>query len=417
MKVNKFIAVAAAIFAGVAGMSAQNGTVTPYSRYGYGILSDHATSSQRAMGGVGYAMNSGRQINVMNPASYACIDSLTFLFDMGVTATNIWSNEVVDGTKSSDKNFGGGLDYITMEFPLSKRIGASVGLLPYSSVGYAFGNTIDNGSASRSGSGSINELYVGVGGRLFKGFTIGANVSYLFGSVYNDTYAVTDLGSTSLFEREVSVQDWHLNFGAQYSFNIKPANRFTLGVTYSPAKDLLGNSYVYTYDTSDDAMSTVEDMKLKGNYSLPESWGGGINYQWNGRLTTELDFTYQPWSKAKYQGLSAAEVKEQLSDRKKWAFGAQYVPNPRGGYGARIQYRLGASYTDDYLVIKENTVREHTVTMGFGLPVPGHKTIVNLGFEWRRRQANPDPLIKENYFNITLGVNFNEVWFFKNKLY
>ncbi|MDE6503741.1 MAG: hypothetical protein K2K78_04690, partial [Muribaculaceae bacterium] len=43
---------------------------TPYSRYGYGTLGDNATSSQRAMGGVGYAMNSGRQINVMNPASY-----------------------------------------------------------------------------------------------------------------------------------------------------------------------------------------------------------------------------------------------------------------------------------------------------------------------------------------------------------
>ena len=41
------------------------------------------------MGGIGYAMSSGRQINVMwNPASYACIDSLTFLFDMGVGTSN-----------------------------------------------------------------------------------------------------------------------------------------------------------------------------------------------------------------------------------------------------------------------------------------------------------------------------------------
>ena len=50
---------------------AQNTVITPYSRYGYGILSDNASSMQRSMGGVGYAMNSGRQINVMNPASYA----------------------------------------------------------------------------------------------------------------------------------------------------------------------------------------------------------------------------------------------------------------------------------------------------------------------------------------------------------
>ena len=37
--------------------------MSPYSKYGYGILSDNASGSQRAMGGVGYAMNNGRQIN------------------------------------------------------------------------------------------------------------------------------------------------------------------------------------------------------------------------------------------------------------------------------------------------------------------------------------------------------------------
>ncbi|MDE6298038.1 MAG: hypothetical protein K2M10_00130, partial [Muribaculaceae bacterium] len=58
-----------------AGAAAQ--VTTPYSMYGYGILGDRATSMQRQMGSVGYAMNSGRQINVMNPASYAAIDSLT----------------------------------------------------------------------------------------------------------------------------------------------------------------------------------------------------------------------------------------------------------------------------------------------------------------------------------------------------
>ena len=39
----------------VAALSAQN-TTTPYSMYGYGILGDRATSMQRQMGSVGYAM-------------------------------------------------------------------------------------------------------------------------------------------------------------------------------------------------------------------------------------------------------------------------------------------------------------------------------------------------------------------------
>ena len=76
----------AAAFLASAAASAQ--TSSPYSMYGYGIIGDRATSLQRQMGGVGYAMNSGRQINVMNPASYAAIDSLTFLFDIGGARSN-----------------------------------------------------------------------------------------------------------------------------------------------------------------------------------------------------------------------------------------------------------------------------------------------------------------------------------------
>ena len=77
MKLRRFTAILAFI-ASVLCLSAQNGTMTPYSSYGLGVLRDGATSMQRSMGGVGYAMNSGRQINSMNPASYAAIDTLTF---------------------------------------------------------------------------------------------------------------------------------------------------------------------------------------------------------------------------------------------------------------------------------------------------------------------------------------------------
>lgn len=216
---------------------------TPYSMYGYGILNDNATSSQRAMGGVGYAMQSGRQINVMNPASYAAIDSLTFLFDMGLTASAMWSKE----NGASGKDFGGGLDYITMQFPITRYLGASIGLLPYSSVGYSFGSKMDNGADSRSGSGGLNQLYVGIGGRPFKGFTVGANIGYLFGTTINDIYAVPEAANTALFERVVQVRDYHLQFGVQYSLDINRDNKLTAGVTYSPSKSLLGHAWRVNY--------------------------------------------------------------------------------------------------------------------------------------------------------------------------
>ena len=414
MKINRLLAGLIALVAGVAGITAQNGTMTPYSRFGYGILSDNATASQQAMGGVGYAMNSGRQINVMNPASYAYVDSLTFLFDMGVDLTNLWSSEIIDDKRVSEHQIGGGLGYVTMQFPLSRRIGMSVGLLPFSSVGYAFGNNINNGYAERQGSGSINQLYAGIGAKLVPGLTIGVNMAYMFGTLVNDTYAITSSGSTGLYEREMRVRDWRLTAGLQYSLALG-RDRLTVGLAYTPGKALLGRTRTMFYDANADANADPQEsdnFKLKDLYKMAPTYGGGINYTWRSRLMLEADVTYQPWSSCKYNGETG-----ELADRYKIGLGAQYQPALRGSYLQRIQYRGGVFYDRDYLVVRGNNVREYGASVGFGLPVPGFKTVVSIGVGWLHRQAYPTALIKEDYLNITLGVNFNEMWFRKCKIY
>jgi len=411
MKINRILLTALVAISASLSAVAQL-SMSPYSRYGYGLLNDNATSSQRAMGGVGYAMHSGRQINVMNPASYAHCDSLTFLFDMGIDITTLWSKE----NGNSGKDFGGGLDYITMQFPVSKTVGMSLGLLPYSSVGYAFGSEIEHGASERSGNGGLNQLYLGAGWMPLKGLSVGANVSYLFGTTINDLYANTDAGSSTLFERVLQVRDFHLQFGAQYTFPISKRHQLTAALTYSPGKTLLGHTYGVYYDVNSDTKpDTVGYTSLKGLYSLPDTWGAGISYEWNNRLLAEIDFTYQPWSNAKYAQLENFEHTH-LADRYKIAAGAQWTPDPRGSYLRRVQYRIGGYFNRDYLVIHDNNVHEYGLSAGFGLPAPGRKTMINIGFEYKHRQAHPSPLLKEDYMCVTIGVNFNETWFWRNKI-
>ena len=396
--------------------TAQNTAMSPYTRYGYGNLSDNASAAQRQMGSVGYAMNSGRQINVMNPASYAMMDSLTFLFDMGADFTALHSSE--NGV--TEKDYGGGLDYITMQVPIMRGLGASVGLLPYGSVGYSFGSDITNGHVSRQGSGSLNQLYIGVGGSPFRGLGIGLNFAYLFGTITNDIYATTDLSYSSLFGRTMKVRDWRMDIGVQYGFNVNHANRITLGLVYSPKKNLHGEVYgIYYNDSQSNVVpDTVNlgDTKMNGRYSTPESWGAGISWNHRNRLFFEVDFTYQPWSKAKFATIENFESTT-FADRWRVAAGVQYTPSLRGGYFRRVHYRLGGYYNHDYLMIRGNNIKDYSITCGLGLPVPSFKTIVNLGFEFRHRQGYPQALIKENYFNLTLGINFNEMWFRKSKIY
>lgn len=435
MKISKLIIAAAACVCPWIVM-AQNSVNSPYSRLGYGILSDNVTSAQRGMGGVGYAMNSGRQINVMNPASYAAIDTLTFLFDIGGNLRQTWSCEPgtgTDGANTYGKDLGGGLDYITMQFPLGKYMGGSAGLLPYSQVGYSFGQYINlkdgdyDGVSSRQGSGGINQVYLGVSGRPYKGLTVGANIAYLFGNILNDNYVTAIDGSQSLFERVLKVTDYKLDFGVQYTYRPRREHKLTAGVVYSPGKSFHGHTYGvhYPINSSDTSIKpdTTGYTTLKGKFTMPDTWGAGINYEYNDRLMVEMDFTYQPWSRVKYQPLADYEYNEPTSDRfsDRWKvnLGAQFTPRPRGHYFQRIQYRAGAFYTHDYLMVRGNNVREYGASIGFGLPTANSmmlRSIVNISLEYRHRQANPLPLIKEDALMVTVGINFNEMWFFQNKI-
>ncbi len=387
---------------------------SPYSKFGYGTLGDNATSTQRQMGGTGYAMHSGRQINVMNPASYASVDSMTFLFDMGVDVSLYWRQDA----SGKQRDWGGGIDYVTMLFPVSKTIGVSAGLVPFSSVGYSFGSSLDNGYSSHQGAGGINQLYLGAGITPFKGFSAGVNISYLFGNICNDVYATTSSGISAVFEQMMEIQDYHLRFGAQYTYNISHKNSVTMGVTFEPGKSLLGKTYVVKYLQSSTATpDTIAPgiVKLRDKFSLPSSWGVGLAWDWNQRLHAEVDFTYQPWKDAKYAQIENFSA-TRIDDRWKVAMGASYIPDPRGSYFKRMSYRAGAYYNRDYIMVGDNHVRDYGVSCGFGFPAHSFKTMINLGFEFRQRQATPNPLLKEKYFNITLGVNFNNTWFFRNKL-
>ena len=68
--------------------TAQNGVNSPYSRYGFGVQADRSMGFNKGMSGVAQGFRSGQIINVANPASYSAVDSVTALFDIGMTLQN-----------------------------------------------------------------------------------------------------------------------------------------------------------------------------------------------------------------------------------------------------------------------------------------------------------------------------------------
>ena len=69
-------------------LRAENGMNSPYTRYGLGQLSSMETGTSKGMGGTGIGLRNSNQINLLNPASYSSVDTLTFLMDIGLSLHN-----------------------------------------------------------------------------------------------------------------------------------------------------------------------------------------------------------------------------------------------------------------------------------------------------------------------------------------
>lgn len=127
---------------------AQNNTSSPYTRYGYGLVNDAGFGQVKAMGGLSMGLRSNNFINPANPASYTSIDSLTFRMEAGVS---FQVSNFSDGEKSQTA-LDGNLEYLAMQFPIKKWVALSLGLMPYSIVGYNYSMTETAPSSITAGS-------------------------------------------------------------------------------------------------------------------------------------------------------------------------------------------------------------------------------------------------------------------------
>ena len=84
---NKKLFIAAVLFLCTVQLSvSQNNTNSPYTRFGYGDVTESTATELRGMGGVSLGNRSRNTISPLNPASYSSVDSLTFMFDIGGSA-------------------------------------------------------------------------------------------------------------------------------------------------------------------------------------------------------------------------------------------------------------------------------------------------------------------------------------------
>jgi hypothetical protein len=392
-------------------LTAQNGTNSPYTRYGYGELANRSFGAGRSMGGVGIGLRSPKQINPMNPASYSCMDSMTFLFDFGASAQLSWFSDGIN--KQNDMN--GNVEYMAMQFPLHRQVAMSAGLLPYTHVGYNFGEIkTSNGQQyqeSFAGTGGLNLLYAGLSVDLWKKrLSIGGNINYLFGAInHTKTTIYTPSNSTTPVDEteRMKFSDATFDLGLQYIHPLSKTERVVLGLTYSPKKWLNGDIYQTITSTE-----SVTDTITGKNFELPAGYGMGLSYVKDYKLIIAADFTYQEWGKATFKGNG-----NMFKNRSKVNAGVEYIPNLYSRpFLNRVRYRVGLNYTNSYILTNGSSYKEYGATVGFGFPISDARSFVNVSFEYLKIQPELKTMINENYLRMTLSYTFNEYWFFKIKV-
>jgi len=430
------------------GAQAQNSTRSPYSQFGYGVLSQEGGSYNKGMDGLGIAMRSQEGINTLNPASYSAIDSLTFIFDMGMSAQ--FSRYTENGASKNARTAS--FDYAYGAFRIFQNAGMAFGIRPFSTIGYNYYNTTTistdpNEPAAKvkstntytggdgltdNGSTGLREVFLGAAWKPVKYLSFGVEGGYMWGASTRkvvNTYSAT--GTTVAINSMAKVyymkiNTFNFNAGLQVMLPIGKTDNLTLGATYKLGHSVKSENYcnvisTYTASSTNDTTKFVIDDKLR----LPHGFGVGIAYNHGTQLTIGADYSMQKWGSLEYPIFSSENngdydmMSGQLKDRHKFTLGGQWQPNPlRRSILQRIRYRFGVSYTTPYIKINgQDGPKELSATLGFGIPIFNNwnnRSVLNISMQYSNVSATG--MIKEQNFRINIGFTFNERWFMKWKV-
>lgn len=405
-----------------------NSTRSPYSRYAFGELVNKTSVAMQSMGNVSVGIRNPYIVNSVNPASYTSVDSLTFILDMGISGGYSFLSQ--NGKK--DSYMLGNLDYVSVLFPVTKYLGISAGIHPIVERGYLFGSTqnndgeIENPSTYQSlfkGAGNINEVYLGIGGKVYKGLSIGVNGNFIYGNeskwrqiVFNAPDAFNPT-----FRDEISLKGFKLDIGAQYQHTWGKEDKesfFVVGATFSPKSVIKAESKSIDFVSNSSGTTTVGDNSTKEyKTNLPMQSALGVSLGLNKTVVVAADLSFQNWSKVDIgDGVKTKDVF-------KWALGTEWTPDYRSrNFFSISSYRIGVNGSNSYFSFplenggKEESFYNIGASLGIGMPLVDRRSMINISFDYKYIMPSSTSMIKEQYIGLSLGIMFNGNWFRQMKV-
>lgn len=394
---------------------------SPYSRYGIGNLKSIENVANRGMGGISIADNNNLIANPSNPATYTGLKMTSYQVGLEAASVN------VKNSTTSNRTGYTVLSYLNIGLPLSKKIGASFGLVPVSRSKYSMEqtSTLPFSSVVNSyyGGGGTQKIFVGAAYRMGD-FSLGFNTGYLFGNLVNTTDNKFE-DSIKVFSNSVNTRTtlggvfWQL--GAHYDYKLKDEYRVKIGATYTGAQTLNARKegYWVTYfgEISDPLYTTQVDSfkEYKGKVKLPANAGVAITLA-NGEFwQAGVEVNYSDWNRYSSYGNP-----DSLTNAMCIRLGGSITPdvNSVNSYLKKVTYRAGAFIGRENLIFGGTQLPKSGVTIGAGFPIKRTNMSIgqiNASLEIGKRGTTDNNLLQENYSRFSVGLTFNDKWFLKRR--
>ncbi|MEE4197416.1 MAG: hypothetical protein V2I54_07210 [Bacteroidales bacterium] len=412
----------------------QSITNSPYTRFGIGEIDRSGFNQNKAMGGISAGLRSNNHINFLNPASISSQDSLSFIFDVGISGVS--KNLKSDDNSLTFNNFA--FDHLAISFPIKKWWYMSAGVTPYSKIGYNINKTdaydlIDTVDMKYNyyGNGGITQLFFTNSFNIYQGLSVGFNINYLFGSTeqYNQAYLDLEDSYSTVIINKIKMNKVTYDLGVQYKGEINDKYFYVAGFSYSNKINFNATNdqsilmtenfnlydvnvidYLANYRSNYDTITSSKNTNYK--VEIPERLSIGLTAGINDKLTLGIDYSYQDWS-----NIQSLNVNDNFATDQTIRLGVEYIPDHRSlrNYLNKINYRAGFYHNSSYLKLNGEQIKNYGITFGLGFPIANQKTSLNLSCAYGKNGTTNNGLIEENYFLFGVNLTLYDFWFIKRK--
>lgn len=408
-------------------LNAQSIGNSPYGAYGIGDVKYDNTVDISSMGGIStaYIWDFNNNFNFRNPAANTNLE-LTTLKVEGANENNYYKSDYNNMSSTKHSTY---LSNITIAFPISKKVKFGMGFQPYSSKSYNVLTTSqlnDNVAEAHHfhGDGTLNTVQAAFSYQVSPEFALGLRSNFFFGKLY-DVEEATFTGAelTSGYANSYRIQTFNFTLGTTYQKKLANDHKLTLGATYTfgntgNMKNTYTNStYFYTLGETKADETIIDEKTTYDKKFLPQEASLGLGYGHDTKWFLGAQVDYKKGENFNFLGQTLA-----YQDSYRYSVGGWYLPNFNNfrSYFSRVIYRYGAYYEKGNLQINGTNINKYAVTAGVTLPFQksniNRMNSIDLGLELGKRGTLDNNMIRQNFINLRVGINFADKWFGK-KLY